>query len=233
MLSYVSMQSMTLSKVMKLAKDTRKQKAYCYLRNAILSNELKQGSAIVEQDISDKLQISRTPIREALKMLEAEGLVYQIPQRGTFVKEITTQDVEEIFMLREALEVVALRESIKHISDEPLDELESKLEKLSIQSKPEDFYECDKMLHQLIIQNCGNRRLVHFLNTINSQIEMIRRISAMLPNRLEKSKQEHLRIVRALKARNLPKAESELRKHIKNVEASTLEVCRVGLWRDK
>lgn len=212
-----------------MAKDTFKQIAYDYLRDAILTDKLQQGSAIVEQEVSDTLKISRTPVREALKVLEAEGLVYQIPQRGTFVKEVTTQDVEEIFALREALEVLALHEAIKNISDAALEKAEKFLVSLTPGSEPEDFYASDRLIHDLIIQNGGNRRLANFLNTINSQVERLRRISSLRPNRLEKSMQEHLSIVRSLKARDLEKTEQQLREHIKNVEASTLAVCRTYL----
>ena len=213
-----------------MAKDTRKQVAYDYLHDAILCNQLKPGSAIVEQEISDLLNISRTPVREALKVLEAEGLVRQIPQRGTFVEQINTQDVEEIFALREALEVLALHEAIKHVSDKELDKLEKYLTTLTSDSKEEEFYSSDRLLHNLIIQNGGNRRLANFLHAVNSQVERLRLISALRPNRLEQSMEEHLAIVKAFKSRDLEAAERELRQHIKNVKESTLEVCRTTFW---
>lgn len=209
--------------------DNRKQIAYEYLHNAIVSYKLPPGSSIVENDISNYLNISRTPVREALKQLESEGLVRHIPGRGAFVSEITTQDVEEIFSLREALEVLALHVALNVISNDEIRELEELLHSCLPDCKPERFFESDRRLHDLIVRHGGNRRLHWFLNTINSQIERIRCISAMRPNRLEKSKLEHLAILEAIKERNLSQAEKQLRLHIRNVKASTLEVCRT-MW---
>jgi DNA-binding GntR family transcriptional regulator len=215
-----------------MSKDSRKETAYKYLYDMIISYRIPPGDAIVEQDISDTLGISRTPVREALKMLEAEGLVRHIPLRGTIVTEISTQDVEEIFNLRETLEVLALQVAIHEITDAELAEVEMALNSLSSDSAPEDFYESDRKLHDVIVRNGRNRRLMHFLNTINSQIERLRQISAQRPKRLENSMQEHLDLLAALKERDLKRTELLLRRHINNVKESTLDVCK-SLWLQK
>ena len=212
-----------------MAKETRKNIAYHSVRDAILTWTLPPGSPIVEQEISDQLGISRTPVREALKLLEAEGLVKVIAQRGTFVSELSTQDVEEIFALRESLEVMALKVAIGNISNEQLTKLESYLSSLTPDSPPEQFFESDRMLHEIIVNHGGNERLAHFLDSLNVQVERIRRISAARPNRLDLSMREHLGILRAIRARDWNAAESELRQHIRNVKQSALDVCR-NLW---
>lgn len=209
-----------------MVKDSFTQIAYTYLRNVIVKYDLKPGEAIVEQEISNALRISRTPVREALKLLESEGLVHHIPQRGTFVTEISTQDVEEIFALREALEVLALREAINDVTDQELTEVEQLLLTLDSDSSPENFYVSDRCLHELIVRHGRNRRLVNILNTLNSQVERLRQMSARRQNRLSESMQEHLDILKALKERNFKRAESMLRRHIKNVKESTLAVCK-------
>ncbi|AFV12582.1 transcriptional regulator, GntR family [Thermacetogenium phaeum DSM 12270] len=209
-----------------VVRDTRQQKAYEYLYNAIVTNKLPPGVAIAEQEISNVLGISRTPVREALKQLEAEGLVRHIPLRGTFVEEITTQDLEEIFALRETLEVLALKTAINDITDEELYEIEILLRSLEYDSSNEKFYDSDRRLHDLIVKHGGNRRLAQILNNLNSQMERLRHIAAMKPHRLQQSKQEHLEIVAALKMRDLEEAERLLRQHLRNVKESTIEVCR-------
>lgn len=206
--------------------DTRKEIAYKYLCEQIISCRLPPGAPIVEQEVSAALGISRTPVREALKQLEAEGLVRHVAMRGTFVAEVTTQDVEEIFVLREALEIIALREAIKHIPNEELEDLAAKLRSLTTESPREEFFESDRRLHDLIVRYAGNRRLAVFLNTLNNQVERLRRISAMRPSRLMKSAEEHLAIAEAVKARDLERSERLLQQHIRNVKESTLEVCR-------
>lgn len=209
-----------------MVKNTRKHIAYNYLYNAIVTCQLPPGTAIVEQEISDLLGISRTPVREALKQLEIEGLVRHVPLRGTFVAEISTQDVEEIFALRQALELLALRTAINEITEQELNEIESYLEGLGPESSPESFYRSDRKLHDLIVKYGRNRRLRTFYDMLNAQIERVRRVSAQKPDRLKKSRQEHLEIVRALKERNLQKAEAFLTQHLKNVKESFIEVCR-------
>jgi len=108
-------------------KDNCKQKAYDYLYKSIIANEFHPGQPIIEQEISSTLGSSRTPVREALKQLESEGLVRHIPGRGTFVSEVTTQDVEEIFTLRSMLEVLALQSAWKNVSDREIEEVEQAL----------------------------------------------------------------------------------------------------------
>jgi DNA-binding GntR family transcriptional regulator len=199
---------------------------YDYLYDAIISNKLGPGSVIVEQEISDSLGISRTPVREALKQLTAEGLVRQIDSVGTFVEDINSHDIEEMFELREIFEEVSLKSGIDEISGEELSDLERQFESLGPSSAPEDYYSCDRALHDLILKHGWNKRMALFLNTINSQLERLRRISAMTPNRLSKSTNEHLGILYAIKERDIDKAVALLHEHLENVKLSTLDVCK-------
>ncbi|HYF82423.1 MAG TPA: GntR family transcriptional regulator [Clostridia bacterium] len=207
-------------------KDNCKQMAYDYLYNSIITNQLKPGQPVIEQEISDNLGTSRTPVREALKQLESEGLVRHMPGRGAFVSEVTTEDVEEIFVLREMLEVLALQVAWKKIGDEEINKAEQFLSSLDSNCSIDDFYKSDRMIHDLIVRNGNNRRLEGFLNNINAQIERIRILSSLTPQRLGKSKAEHLEIISAMKERNLEKTEELLRVHINNVKESAIEVCR-------
>jgi len=199
--------------------------AYDYLYESIITNKLTPGSVIVEQEVSDTLGISRTPIREALKQLTAEGLVRQIPSRGTFVEELNTRDVEEMFELREIFEEYSLRSGINEIPYEDLVGLEHAFKALGPESLPEDYYTCDRSLHTLILNYGWNRSMTVILNTINSQLERLRRISSMTPHRLDKSTEEHLGIIEAIKERNLEKSVALLHLHLENVKKSSLEVC--------
>ena len=108
-----------------------------------------------------------------------------------------------------------------------LGELRPQLEELGAQSTPDEFYSADRTLHKLLAHYCGNSRLQKFLNTLDSQIERVRYISARRPDRLPESKREHLDIIHALKQHNLDLAEEKLVKHIQNVGESTKQVCRL------
>ena len=214
-----------------MAKNALKNVAYEYLLNAIMSNELKPGQVIVEQEVSDQLGISRTPIREAFKQLESEGLVHHFPSRGTFVTNLTVQDVEEIFQLREMFELTALKSAIHRITEEELRYIEGRLRYLDDKkseepSTKEEFYGSDRELHELIMKYSGNSRMVKFHRTLEAQLERLRRISSMTPMRLSKSRQEHLDILNALSDRDLDAATDALRLHLRNIKSSTLAVCR-------
>jgi DNA-binding GntR family transcriptional regulator len=208
---------------------SRKQQVYEYLLEAILSNSLPPGSPIIETEIATALRTSRTPVREALKELEKDGLVSQYSQKGTFVSEITPHDVEEIFNLRIMLEVSALQLVYNKISEEELNKVESMFASLDADSTSEAFAIADKSLHALIVDKAGNYRLKQFLSILNVQIERFRRIAAMEPTRLRHSKKEHLEIVDMLRKRDLNACEASLKNHLNNVKKSTLETAKLLL----
>jgi len=205
---------------------SRKEEAYDYLLEAILSNKLPPGSSIIETEIASALNTSRTPVREALKELEKDGLVSQYPLKGTFVSEITPYDVEEIFSLRIMLEVCALQLSYNKVSEEELAKVETMFISLDANSSSEAYAVADKSLHSLIVDRAGNYRLKQFLNTLNVQIERFRRIAAMEPNRLINSKREHLTIINTIRQRDLAACERSLKEHLNNVKSSTLETAK-------
>nr|WP_326183782.1 GntR family transcriptional regulator [uncultured Oscillibacter sp.] len=206
------------------------KKIYDYLFDEIVSNRLVPGSAISELEISKKLQTSRSPVREAMMVLESEGMVRRYPGRGCFVEEVTVQDINEIFGLRTLLETEALRKSFDLLAPQELDALEQELTALTPDSPADAYYETDRHLHELIVNNCGNVRLMLILRTLNGQIEQFRRVASRQPKRLRASRQEHLDIVAALQAHDLEQGCSLLTEHIKNVKAATLSVCLlVGL----
>ncbi len=201
-------------------------RAYQYLFDEIIYNRIKPGTPLSEAEIAARLEISRTPVREAMMILEREGIVVRYPSRGCFVSQITVQDVYEIFELRIQFELSALRSSYTLVGDAQLADLEKALEELTPDSPPEDYFEADRRLHSMLLDYCGNSRLVDFICILNAQIERVRVISASKPDRLAESRKEHLEIVRAIRSRNLARAEELLAAHIGNVRDSTMAVCK-------
>lgn len=166
-------------------------------------------------------------------VLEGEGLVRRYPNRGCFVNEITTQDLVEIFSLRKLLEPAALQSAYDKINPAQLHQLHQDLFALTPSDKPELYYETDRQLHSMIISNCGNLRLMQILRTLNGQIELLRRISAKQPRRLEASRKEHLAVVEAIEQQNLDGACKALEEHLANIQASTMKVCmQMGVAND-
>ena len=201
-------------------------KAYQHLRQEIIYNRLKPGEALSETDLAEKMDVSRTPVREALMKLANEGLVTRYPSRGCFVSPITVKDVAEIYELRIQLECCALRNSCRHISDQELEEIEGMLLALRPDSPEEMYFDSDRKLHGLLLAYCGNGRLVDYLGILAAQIERVRVISALKNRRLSNSRLEHIELVDALKARDIPRSEKLLASHLGNVRDSSIEVCK-------
>lgn len=205
---------------------SRKSQVYDYLLEAIISNKIPSGNPIVESTIAKELNVSRTPIREALLELEAEGLVSRYPSIGTVVSHISPYDVEEIFDLRILLELHALKTSLSKITLEELERLEEKFHTYDLKSSKEAYHLVDQELHSTIVNKAGNMRLKRFLDMLNSQIERFRRLAALSETRVAKSKKEHLEIIYHLKNRDLMSSKSSLKNHLSGVKNSTLEVAR-------
>lgn len=196
---------------------------YEYLFEKIVSNALSPGEPLVENDICNLLHVSRTPVREALRKLETEGLVYKIPDRGTFVREITYEDIMEIMEVRILFETHALQNCIRNAPDHDIQQLEERLTALGPDSDPNDYYDVDREIHLMIMRYCPNMRIQSYLRTLNAQLERLRRVSAMMPKRLSKSREEHLELVRAIRDRDYDTARDVLVVHLENVQGSVIE----------
>lgn len=206
----------------------RKDEAYKHLKDAILTSKLKQGEPISEMAVAEELKMSRTPIREAMRILEHEGLLISYPARGTFVSVITVQDIEEIYDLRLLLESWALERSFSRITDKEIDDLMERFEKAYLDGNWEVQHEADKELHNLFINRSGSRRIRDFIDILNGQAELIRHTSAMESDRREKSYREHMEILKNLRERNLQRARDSLHYHLRSVARSAIDVLRNG-----
>ncbi len=204
-------------------KDLRKY-AYEYLLNAMSSFKILPGDAVVEQEISDTLGISRTPVREALKQLEADGFVYHIRQKGTFATGISNDDIEEIFALRSILELAAAEYAVARMDDETLASLHRQIKSLDNKANEEDFFEVDGNLHKHIVDSMCNSRVSKIFSQLAQQVSFLRILSAKAPHRLLQSRQEHLGIIEALMARNLKLVRKRLTQHMENVKNNSLRI---------
>ena len=215
-----------------MEKNGLKNVAYDYLLTQICSGVMAPNTPIVEQEISSILNISRTPVRDALKQLEMEGLLTHIVSRGTFVRELTLQDINEIYQIRRLFEMAAMEQAVNLIPEEELDEMERELVAIGETSQDEDFYHADRNLHSTLLRYAYNSRMITFYDILNAQIERIRRISSATPRRLASSKSEHLAIIKAIRSRDLEASRQALASHIDNVHRSALRVfdsMRMGL----
>jgi DNA-binding GntR family transcriptional regulator len=175
--------------------------------------------------LADQLGISRTPVRQALERLVQEGLVRADPRRGFWTQTFTAQDIHEIYDLRGALEVLALRLSAPHLSQE---NLKAHLEELyqvraELDTHPVlRFLQVDIRFHMLITRASGNGRLIHNLSLLRSQICMFQMQDTFYPQRMEIALHDHELILQALLAGNVDEAAEDLASHIRNAKEGVL-----------
>jgi DNA-binding GntR family transcriptional regulator len=174
-------------------------------------------------ELAEQLRMSRTPIREAMRALEAEGILISYPSQGTFVMSLTPSDVEEIYELRSLLELWALERSLPRIADEEVASLEKAFTSSFEAFDWETCHNADRLLHALIVERSGSRRLSNFVNTLNTQTERIRRFSAKSPARLQVSYREHMEILALIRKRDLTACAESLKKHLRSVANSAIE----------
>ena len=193
------------------------------LREQIFSKQLPPGSWIDEQSLADQFGISRTPMREAIKVLASEGLVTIKMRRGAYVTEVVRRDLEQIFTVLSLLEGQAAKEAAAKATEDELnllDHLHHRLEKAAADRDLEQFFEINGKFHELIQEIAGNRWMNGVIGDLRKVLKLHRRDSLTSTNRLQNSLLEHREILRALLKRDEQDAETAMRKHFeKGLEA--------------
>ncbi|MCZ7567810.1 MAG: GntR family transcriptional regulator [Ardenticatenaceae bacterium] len=200
---------------------SKKELAYEAIKESILSHSLRPGDAVSESAFAEALQISRTPVREALMALEQEGLVKIVPTRGIFVTEITVRDIREIYEIRQALECLAVRKAALTPDLSPLDPLLAVLETASRGRESvsyDSLFQVDIDLHRFIRDTARNSRLSQILENLQDQIHRIRVLSPRVDGRMDTTTREHLAIIHALKQRDPDLAAQAMREHLHNAQ---------------
>ncbi len=202
------------------------QKAYAEIRRRILNGELSAEAPLSEYQLAEELGLSRTPVREAVKRLEREGLVQSIPNRGTFVAKLTAQDISEIYQVREQLEGFAARIAAETMSDESIKRLEEEIKILNTLASEGHLIEVvdsDIRLHKQIIAATQNRRLIELLGTLDDQMHRVRALFPQSSQWLETTLAEHVNIVSAIKARDGQEAEKAMKTHLRSAREHAIK----------
>ena len=189
------------------------------LRQAILRGELKPGERLMEIALANRLGVSRTPVREAIRMLELEGLVNMIPRKGAQVAQITEQDLNDVLEVRLGLEELAVRFACERITDEEIKELGLAVKEFEKKMKEDELSaqaEADVKFHEIIYGATHNRRLVQIINNIREQMYRYR-IEYLKDVESRKTLvKEHYEICDALNHRDAESAVEKMCIHIKN-----------------
>lgn len=189
------------------------------LREDILSGKYKEGDELKEVAIGEELGVSRTPVREAFRQLELEGLIQIIPNKGAYVTGITEKDVKDIYMIRSLLEGLCAGWACEHITKEQMEEMEENiyLSKFHAQKGHlEQLAELDNRFHEILYEACNSKILEHQLRDFHEYVLRVRKKTLSNVNRGPKSNEEHEQIMEAIKAHDADRAEKLANMHIIN-----------------
>ena len=201
------------------------------LRQAILRGELKPGERLMEIQLANKLGVSRTPIREAIRKLELEGLVLMIPRKGAEVAEITEKNLMDVLEVRKALEELAVELACDRISEEQIEELRVAAKEFQRVSKSGDgtrIAEADVKFHDVIFMATDNQRLISLLNNLREQMYRFRVEYLKQKEYYPKLMEEHQQIIETIEKRDKKGACGIIGKHIDD-QVSTVS----GVIREK
>lgn len=195
-------------------------KVFIKIKNDILEGRYQNGHELREVTLGEEMGVSRTPVREALRQLELEGLVEIIPNKGAYVKGISAGDVWDIYQIRARLEGLCAGMAAEMVTREQLDRLDEIILLTHFYESKEDYEHLvtmDSQFHEVLYEACGSKMLQHLLSDYHQYVQRIRRRSLQMQQRAEKSTREHEAILQAIKDNDVQKADRLATEHILNV----------------
>ena len=214
---------------MRLVQNSLHQEVAATLREQIFAGLLAPGSFLDELVLCERLQISRTPLREALKVLTAEGLLRHEPRRGCFISEVTEKDLDDIFPVIALLEGRCAFEAARHATDADLAALATLHERLNSHAQAgriNDYYDTNLAIHEAIITLADNRWLAMAIADLRKILKLARSQQLHAPGRLAQSLSEHMAVFAALKARDSEGADAAMRTHLTRQREALRELAR-------
>jgi DNA-binding GntR family transcriptional regulator len=196
------------------------------IRAILLDGEIPPGARIPERDLCDRLQISRTPLREALKVLAAEGLVQLLPNRGSRAAKLTDKDMRDLFEVCQGLEALAGELACERISDSEIAEIAAAHAAMVQHHREDDlikYYRCNRVIHEAIVAAAGNPVLTGLYTSVTARIRRARYVTPMTTQRWALAVQEHEAILNALQRRDGPGLSHILRAHLRHKREEVLQ----------
>lgn len=199
--------------------------AYISLRDAIIKGELKPGERVYESALAERLGISRSPVREAVRRLQHDGLFDVRPRRGIYVTPISLEEFEDVYRIRASLEAVAARFAAERRTEQELKHMELALEKTPSADTADQLQvvEHAQAFHALILEAARSPRLSSLLAQIHFRVSQFRTLSLRGPGRRVRAAQEHAHLFEAIREGDPDKAEAEMRLHIESASSALLE----------
>jgi DNA-binding GntR family transcriptional regulator len=208
---------------------TLSDEAYESITARIVDGRLAPGTRLVVSSLAGELQLSATPVNEALSALEREGLVAYAPHRGYTVRELDVRDIEELFTVREAIECLAVRLAAERADPAVLSALGQLITRAGVVVRKQDFetfYELDMEFHRAIYRASGNSLVARIANMIQGQMHLLVAKAAYTPGRFEGAHVEHEAILRHVRDRQPDAAEASMRNHVREAKAALLARAR-------
>ncbi len=193
---------------------------YEKLKEAILSGSFDSGEHLVESDLAARLRVSRTPVREALRRLESEGILEARLRQGLVVKQHTPDQIREIYLIREALESLAAAYAARNATQEDLAELERLVVEMEAvaddpASRPAEIFEAHRRFSEALNRSSHMPTLVGMIESLRGQVSRFRRVSLRGAERQAQARQEHRQLLEALKKRDEEAIVELTRKHVR------------------
>ena len=188
------------------------------LRDQIYQHELQPGDAIDEMALCERFGISRTPLREALKVLDSEGLVELIPRKGSFVRSMDISELNELFPVMAVLEGLCAKEAVEKCEEQELKQLNKmheKLEGYAAEGNIDAYYEQNFVFHQAIQDISANQWLQRIIGDLRKVLRLARHMQLTIPGRLEASLKEHRQIMDAFNQHDAEMADQCMQNHLK------------------
>ena len=189
------------------------------IRQMIIDGDLEPGDKVPEKELCERFGVSRTPLREALKVLASEGLVTLTPNRGAMIADLTLDDLEEAFPVMGALEALSGEMACANITDQELASIKQLHEKMVAHYEARElrpYFRTNQQIHELILAAAGNRTLSSLYRSLEGRIRQARYLANMSTTRWTQAVQEHERILKALEARDGAALAQILNSHLAN-----------------
>jgi DNA-binding GntR family transcriptional regulator len=200
--------------------------AYRHILTEIRSGTLLPGARLRETELAERFGISRTPVREAIRLLEADGLVAHIPRQGATIRLLDYSEVMELYEMRAVLEGTAARLAARAASDMELDELSALNAEMAAAKDTATAYELNRQFHMTLLDAAKNRYLVKSVNALQKTLLILGPTTLIEPVRAQDAVTEHNTILSALRARDGMAAEAAMRTHIEAAHRVRLRALR-------
>jgi len=196
------------------------------LRAQIYQQELRPGDPIDEMALCERYGISRTPLREALKVLSSEGLIELIPRKGSFVRSMDKEELNDLFPVMAVLEGLCAREAVENCTDKDLkilEDMHANLEQYASTGEIDNYYEQNFVFHQAVQDLSGNRTLQRIIGDLRKILRLARHMQLTIPGRLQASVDEHRKIMLAFRNHDPDLADKNMQNHLHKQWQSLVE----------